>query len=120
MINVLLEDVESEIIDKKLKEGISGISFLLDVAGEITDAEMKGLTQIVEFSLKEVTNETYSEFTTEALAEDKEVFETKYSVDINTVRKMLFKTFVVRAKDSGDKLAMALAINNRIRNYKAV
>ncbi|MGW7919220.1 hypothetical protein ACWEXK_12420 [Staphylococcus xylosus] len=128
MPTVLFEEVESEIIDKKLKQGIYGIDYLIDIAGEITERERTSLNNVINFCLEEITARSYYEFAIETLTDDKLVFESKYDVSVDTVRKLILKHMksdverISEEKDNEDytsvKSRLVNALTEQMDNYR--
>lgn len=120
-VSVIFEEVESEIIEDKLLEGYSGLKFLVDIAGDFTERNRTSLISILNFCIGEITNENYLAFTVQAFADSKDVFERKFDVSVDAVRKLLLKIIAEEVNKTVDKKEMVIqSIVEKIEEYKKV
>lgn len=121
MINVLFEDVESEIIDDKLQQGEQGLNFLIDVSSSLTDREYTKLYNLIKFCTDSVTKENYFAFSIEAFADERNVFESKYRVSVDCVRKLLLKMLADEVREKPQKRYLVVGkLNEYIEKYRNI
>lgn len=118
MPTVLFEELESEIIDDKLKQGKEGLKFLLEISQPMTIQEKLALNNIIVFCIDEDDVDKFLRFCVEALADDYKTFESKYDVALDDVRKLILKNFstnVIRDMRIDD---VAEYLTHEIKTYK--
>lgn len=118
MPTVLFEELESEIIDDKLKQGEEGLKFFLETSQPMTVQEKLALSNIIVFCLDEDDVDKFLKFCVESLADDYKTFESKYDVALDDVRKLILKNFSTNVIKDMRINDVAEYLTKEIKSYK--
>lgn len=122
MTTVLFEELESEIIDDKLKQGKEGLKFLLEISQPMTIQEKLALSNIIIFCVNEYDFDKVLRFCIEALTDEYKTFESKYDVALDDVRKLVLKNFSSHVIDKKPQYITvdeaAEYLTHEIKSYK--